>query len=197
VVLLFFVFLTSSLHINGVYALSIPGGAAYNASFNGSIVKINGNAINSRDALASELSKYKPGDTITVTAAENTGILPAMYPENFFLPTQVAIIGNGTHDYQITLADNNGRAYMGVGVIAKAGTVSIDPNAYFIAATLLLWMFLFSFGIGVVNMLPIGPLDGGQLFGELVGGRKRIIQYVSAIMVALLVFNLIGPLFLS
>ena len=62
-----------------------------------------------------------------------------------------------------------------------------------------IFIFLFSFGIGLVNLLPIKPLDGGLIFEELVSGsryKKMIVRGVSVFMLLVLLFNIIGPLFL-
>jgi len=64
---------------------------------------------------------------------------------------------------------------------------------------LLFWIFLLNIGIGLINLLPIKPLDGGLLFEELISKylkpkvTKTIVSGVSAFFVLVLVFNLVGP----
>jgi membrane-associated protease RseP (regulator of RpoE activity) len=62
---------------------------------------------------------------------------------------------------------------------------------------LMLWIFVFSLGVGIVNILPIKPLDGGLLFEEIVGHftnrTKYLVRAVSGGMLLVLLFNLIGP----
>jgi membrane-associated protease RseP (regulator of RpoE activity) len=62
---------------------------------------------------------------------------------------------------------------------------------------LMLWIFVFSLGVGIVNILPIKPLDGGLLFEEIVRRftprTKFIVRTVSGVMLLVLLFNLIGP----
>jgi membrane-associated protease RseP (regulator of RpoE activity) len=65
--------------------------------------------------------------------------------------------------------------------------------------TLLQWIFVLNFGIGSFNLLPIGPLDGGQIFRELlsyVTGQnvvKTITNFMSIFSIALIVINVVYP----
>ncbi len=181
----------------GLFVSTLEGGPAYNASLNGSIVEINGDEIKNHDDLKNTLSQFKPGDTIEVTTAKTEYAVPAFIPSNI-LPGGAVDIGNETKTYSVTLAEHpeRGGAFLGVVAAAPAVTLRMDVNTYTTFSTLLLWMFLFSFGIGLVNLLPIKPLDGGLIFEELVGGRKKIVRAVSAAMLMLLIFNLVGPVLL-
>jgi len=65
--------------------------------------------------------------------------------------------------------------------------------------SLLTWVFILSIGIGVVNLLPIKPFDGGlileavvQKFSKKKSGTK-IANLVSIIVGLALIFNIIGP----
>lgn len=196
VIVAFTVLIASVFTPSGVFVATVAGGAAYNASINGSIVSIDGTPVSNHNQLAATLTKYKPGDSINVGVAQTNYIVPAMRLGTNLLSLQpLAAVNDSVSQHTIKLAENDGKAYLGVVVLAEAGKFSMDINTYGLIATLLLWMFIFSFGIGMVNMLPIGPLDGGQFFGELVGS-KRVLRYVTAVMVALLLFNLLGPIFL-
>ena len=86
--------------------------------------------------------------------------------------------------------------FLGVAGVSQSIILNMNTNLYATFSVLLLWIFLFSFGIGLVNLLPIKPLDGGLILEELVGGRKRLVKVISVAMLALLIFNLVGPLFL-
>lgn len=60
------------------------------------------------------------------------------------------------------------------------------------------WLVFLNFGIGLVNLLPIKPLDGGLLYEEImkiIFGKPKP-QYVRALSVitfALILINIIGP----
>jgi len=40
-------------------------------------------------------------------------------------------------------------------------------------ANLLFWLWFINFNVGIFNALPIGPLDGGQLYGSLIEKRAK------------------------
>ncbi len=193
VFIILFLFMTSVIAPAGVYVSPLEGLPAEAAGINGTIVAIDGQPISTVNDLSAMLSIYKPGDTIQVTTAEPEYVVPAII--NAGLPQPVPVVSNRTSTYSAVLTDNEERAYLGVAVLAQAITIGMDENTYFLISTLLFWMFIFSFGIGLVNMLPIGPLDGGLLFRELIG-RKRIASAVSIAMIIILLFNLLGPIFL-
>ncbi len=45
--------------------------------------------------------------------------------------------------------------------------------AWSIIANLLFWLWFINFNVGIFNALPIGPLDGGQLYGSIIEKRVR------------------------
>ncbi len=195
VIVIFTTILTPMLAPAGVFAVATEGGAAYNASLNGTITGIDGQAIRTPSDISAILSQHRPGDTVVVRTANTIAAVPAISWGNILSPESYALIGNETHEYSVVLAKNEtGGAYLGVAVVAQAAVVS-SPETFSLISTVLLWIFIFSFGIGLVNMLPINPLDGGLVLGELVGNRK-ITKIISTTMIILLLFNLIGPIFL-
>jgi len=54
---------------------------------------------------------------------------------------------------------------------------SIGPS-WAIIANMLFWLWFVNFNVGIFNALPIGPLDGGQLYGSLL--EKKIKSAVMA-----------------
>ncbi len=63
---------------------------------------------------------------------------------------------------------------------------------------LLAWLFLLSLGIGMFNLLPLGPIDGGQMFRETMkkifpNHGLQIWKFVSYCLLAILVFTLVVP----
>jgi len=61
------------------------------------------------------------------------------------------------------------------------------------------WVFALNIGIGVFNLFPIKPLDGGLMLEEVIKhfyrGKKvkYLINVVSLIMLCLVLINLFGP----
>ncbi|MFA4819445.1 MAG: site-2 protease family protein [Candidatus Aenigmatarchaeota archaeon] len=172
------------------FAGTLNGTPAYAANMTGSIILLNGIEIRNQTSLSNALEKYKAGDTVEVVTADTyfiSGILPSGIVDKIKL-----------HQYNLTLASHPEKtgAFLGIAGVSQSIVLNMNMNAYATVSVLLLWIFLFSFGIGLVNLLPIKPLDGGLILEELVGGRKRVVKVISVAMLLLLLFNLIGPLFL-
>ncbi len=189
---------------NGIFVSTIEGTPANLSALQGSIYEINGNSINSLESLKLELSKYKSGDLVTVKTYSNNKLIPSVNFPNIFDPKPLIVSSGKTNEYKIKLADKDGKAFLGVNVIDKSYSTSLPVSIYNEFAKLLFWLFVFSFGIGMVNMLPIKPLDGGLLFEEIVGyfvkdenTRNKVVKYISIFMVLLLAFNVVGPVLLG
>ncbi|MBI2631733.1 site-2 protease family protein [Candidatus Pacearchaeota archaeon] len=164
---------------------------AFKSNLSGAIQEINGENIKSYDNLRETLGKYRPGDNITI----------------------ITIKGKEKMNYEITLGDREGRAFLGVGVIPQRSsgilglfyTVAVkikDPAIYYesnigdfgiFIYELLWWIIIVSFSVALMNMLPLGIFDGGRFFLLTIWGitkRKDIgekaFKIVTALMLALL-----------
>src|SRR3989344_1220168 len=199
VLIIFAIFFALTVQQAGVFVGTVPGSPAYNASLNGSIISINNQSVVSNSDMSRILSQYNPGDSVDIKTAAMIGAAPSFLPGNVIPGAAAVIDENDIRNYRITLGSHPERdgAFLGVSPIATAITLSIPMAAYAGITTLLLWMFIFSFGIGLVNLLPIKPLDGGLMLEELVGGRKNVVRAISVFMLLVLIFNLVGPLFLG
>jgi membrane-associated protease RseP (regulator of RpoE activity) len=67
-------------------------------------------------------------------------------------------------------------------------------------ANLLFWLWFINFNVGIFNALPIGPLDGGQLYGAMIENKarskvlaKNASMMLTLIMTAVVVASLILP----
>lgn len=76
---------------------------------------------------------------------------------------------------------------------------SIGP-AWPIIANMLFWSWFINFNVGIFNALPIGPLDGGQLYGALIEKRvksqvlaRNAAMMLTAIMVAIVAASIFLP----
>lgn len=185
----------------GIFVNTIEGGPANLSGLTGTITEIDGVAIRTVDDIVLALQLHKPGDVVSVTAAENNMITPRFTPSiDFFIPKPaVATDFTEIKTYEIMLSENDGRAFLGIAPVADSfeyqGSGSFET--YRIITILLIWIFIFSLGIGIVNLLPIKPLDGGLILEEIAGAAlpphaRKITIAVSLIMLAFLVFNIIG-----
>lgn len=75
-----------------------------------------------------------------------------------------------------------------------------DPLLGWLGASLMGWIYILTLGIGLVNLLPIGPVDGGRMIKlalEKYFSQKtatRIWGYTSWILVAIIIILLIVPI---
>ena len=137
---------------------------AINVGLDGAITNINGVKITSLKVFQDELSKYSPGDKITLKTSFEGDV----------------------ESYEIELGENpheDGPGYLGVGFLdtKRSGVMGkvIDfissfkkSNIYYESKfefawfiyNLLWWLVLISFSVALVNMLPVGMFDGGRFF---------------------------------
>ncbi len=58
-------------------------------------------------------------------------------------------------------------------LMAPKYTSSVFGSAFAPLANMLFWLWFINFNVGIFNALPIGPLDGGQLYGSLIEKRSK------------------------
>ncbi len=173
----------------------IKDSPAHKANLSGSITEMDGQKILSVEDLQGVLKNKKPGDEVEVRTMHNKEPAPAF---KGIAPTFGIIVGReqvSTYKIKLEQHPKEDKAYLGVDVASFLPAFSFPLQILFLYH-LLFWIFVFSVGIGLVNLLPIKPLDGGLVFEELIGKTKRtqvIVKAVSAIMLLLLIFNLVGP----
>jgi len=112
------------------------------------IKEINGIKTPYLDNLSYELARVNPGNPIRLTTDKGT--------------YKIKTVKN---------PENSSKAYLGIylaqsseiksGVIDKYG--SFFPNALIWLIQLFLFLFILNLGIGLFNLLPMGPLDGGRM----------------------------------
>jgi membrane-associated protease RseP (regulator of RpoE activity) len=77
---------------------------------------------------------------------------------------------------------------------------SVLGSAYAPVANMLFWLWFINFNVGIFNALPIGPLDGGQLYGALIEKRaksqaiaKNANMLLTVVMVAIVAASILLP----
>jgi membrane-associated protease RseP (regulator of RpoE activity) len=146
------------------YILLYDDSPALRAGLDGTIIRINGIKITDWNKFGEEISKYSPGDEITITTKQD----------------------DITKDYPMTLGKNPQnltKAWVGVGyseqkrkgalgkVIEwmssfKKDYIYYEPKfeAGMFIYNLLWWLVLISVSVALMNMLPMGIFDGGRFF---------------------------------
>ncbi len=94
------------------------------------------------------------------------------------------------------------RGYIGITILPvleiKPSVVAVVGETFpWMLAKQLTWIYLLNLFIGITNLLPIFPLDGGKIFEEIVKkvspGSARQITNMMFALVLLLVFINISP----
>ncbi|MBU4245874.1 MAG: site-2 protease family protein [Nanoarchaeota archaeon] len=153
---------------------------------NGTINEINGKKIRGTNELAAVMDNVSEG-------------------------SEISILVDGKVYSLKTAADpkNSTRAFMGISnlenvIVAKENYSGFASSAlasvllYFLS--LFKWLFLLNLGIGLFNLLPIKPLDGGLIFEEIIKCHwpkswKSIYSAVATTTFGLILFNLFGVYF--
>lgn len=135
--------------------------------------------------LLNRLSKHKVGDNVSITATEGKRIIRPQDSDY------------GKYQYNIVLGNNTNipnLAYLGV--TTSLNTAS--PGSFVVLFPLLAFVWMLSFFVGIFNILPIHPLDGG-LMVEAVAKRyakkksKIIVRAITLVTLFILLMNFMGP----
>lgn len=142
------------------------------------IEAIDGNKINDAQSYVNVVSSFSPGDNISVQTDQGS--------------------------YTVELGKNPNNESVGFfGIQASKHFVLKDnslgslPWILFSLADIFQWIFTLNLGIGLFNILPIKPLDGGYMLEILLSYKlsekqyKPIVNSISAIFAIIIVFSLL------
>jgi membrane-associated protease RseP (regulator of RpoE activity) len=113
-------------------------------------------------------------------------------------------IGNDDHTYYVTTTskpDKPDKPVIGVSVKNRySNDDSIFMQAFFWLAGLFSWLFMLSLGLGLANLLPLGPVDGGRMIGMSLmktSGEKKgkvIWTKITIIMIVIIIILVVTPM---
>ena len=188
------------------------GYPAEKINLTGIIVKINDRDIKTLEDLQSVMEGVKPNQTIRIVTKDYLEGKVIFKTYNLTTAEKVDEDGNPT-----------GKAYMGITGVVDGDMLSkhmlpfvffINPqfgmlfslreglgtysHVIYFFLSLLAFLFIINFGVGLVNMLPIKPLDGGRMweivFKELFPGRSEdITRTVGMITLFLIIAAFVIP----
>jgi len=123
-------------------------------------------------------------------------------------PGESVVITTNVTDYNIILAespDNKSIGYLGVyltqnqeikeNILQKYGKILPDVFIWFVG--LFYWLYVLNLGIGLFNLVPLGPIDGGRmlqlLMHKLFKKKKgdKVWKAISFIFLSLIVINIL------
>ena len=167
--------------VAGIINDSLPAGTAGIKA--GEIVtNIDGLNIMYLDNFSSILEKKNPGDTITLTTNENS-----------YNVTLAADPGNASKSYLGVFVQQSSR--IKESFVAAYG--SFLPAAILWFMGLIFWLYLLNLGIGLFNLVPLGPIDGGRMLKAGLGRffsektSLRIWKFISGLFLFLILANLL------
>ncbi|MFH1376659.1 MAG: site-2 protease family protein [Candidatus Woesearchaeota archaeon] len=149
------------------------------------VISINNIEIKDIKEFTGELSKLVPHQKVTIVTKNNT-----------YTPT----LGENP--------DNSSKSYLGVQVtptekgytadaLAKYGKIPLDVFMWL--SILVMWAFIANLGVGLFNLLPLGPLDGGKMFHVALQAifkdekKVKVIWGALAIFLVILLIILLAP----
>lgn len=169
----------------GIYITSVSGGmpAASAGIAEGDIISsINGVETPTIIELTEILKDVKPGDEITLRTQH--GEIPITTTSN---------------------PDDKSRALIGINFkpfYTSNSALEIKYNFLSFIYGLFYWIFLLNIGVGLINLLPLGPVDGGQMIRASILDRfknkksaLKLVSFISLFALLLLLLNIIGPIF--
>jgi len=172
--------INSFIEDKGVYFEStIPNSPAEKINLSGVIYKINDTEIKNIKDLQSFLLNKSIGEKIKIYTT--------------------------TGEYELELGEMENKSFIGIKnvktyFVYKNTNKQVNENLlviFYHFILLLKWIFIISLGVGLANMLPIIPLDGGLIVKELMikqFGRKKgnkIAQIISTIFILLIVVSVL------
>ncbi len=144
---------------------------AARANLQGAIISVDNQKTNSVESLIDAIQSHEPGETVIIKTV---------------VPKREGDPNPEIRSYKITFAENEGKAYLGVGItpssegrgligLVYANTVAKikDPSIYYESELgtfgwfvyyLLWWLVFINFAVALFNMMPLGFLDGGRFF---------------------------------
>ena len=111
------------------------------------------------------------------------------------------ILSSETKDYNLkTISDPSAEDKALIGINVSAYHYSVLPKVLFVLINFLTWVMILGSGIGLANLLPLGPLDGGRMllvslsrFFKNQTEAMKIWKYISLFCLFLLLANFILP----
>ena len=174
-----------------IFENTIEDTGAQKVGLEGIIIGINDKEIKNILDFLEALEDIKPGDIIDVKTSEG----------NFLIKTTP----HPDDPEEPFIGISNPKTFLVYkGLLEGYGVVS-ERILYTISWILGLfgWIFTLNLGIGVFNLFPIKPLDGGLMLEEIVNyfykgkNANHIVNGISLVIFGLILMNLFGPSFYS
>jgi len=137
------------------------------------ITEINGQAISDPEDFSNALKETSPGDVINVVTSQTI------------------------YDVELGTNPNNQKAWLGVFIEQPLKAPTWATYVVLWIKDLIFWLYLLSLGVGLFNLVPLGPVDGGRMFLTLLQGfthehrAATIWKSVSFVLLGILITNVV------
>ena len=166
------------------YERVIEGSPAFNASLEGEIIRINNTNIRTLSDLRDVLLNSSPGSVLEIETTKGVFLIKTVeHPD----VKNVSFIGISNPRTVFVWSMTGGRVK----------EVYLNIIGWFLS--LFGWLFAINLGVGIVNLFPLKPLDGGLIIEEILRrfcGEKissYLINTISWVILSLILINLFGP----
>ncbi|MEN6329159.1 MAG: site-2 protease family protein [Methanobacteriaceae archaeon] len=179
----------NALPASGLEIMSVvPGSPADGILEKGMVIQtINGYSVTDRESFSQVIQDLKIGDQVVIGTDQGTYSITTRANPN---STSNAYIGIKSQEKHVV--SKNLSSILGNSI----------PWVLVYLAELFMWIFTLNFGIGLFNLLPLKPFDGGLIFEEIIGNWTservtRACTYVVSIFSLSLVLINLGYGFLA
>ena len=176
---------SSILELNGIQIVDINKDlpiAQTSLKSGDQILAIDNETVINQTHFSSIIKSHKPGDILNIQTQDK--IIPvelSSNPENKSLPIMGVTISYAKADIKPSIKKIFGNT----------------PLALFWILKLVFWVYAISLGVGLFNLLPLGPVDGGRMFYSASlfifkkqEKAKKVYQYATLICLLLIFINL-------
>ena len=147
------------------------------------ILSIDNEAIINHTQFSDIIKSHKPGDILQIQTQNKTANVElSSNPENQSMPLLGVSIGYVKADIKPSIKE-------------KFGNI---PLALFWLLKLVFWIYAINLGVGLFNLLPLGPVDGGKIFylaalhfTKEEAKAKKIYQYITLVCLLLIFINML------
>jgi membrane-associated protease RseP (regulator of RpoE activity) len=132
----------------------VPGSPADGILQEGMVIQtINGYSVTDRNSFSQVIQDLKVGDQVIIGTDQGTYSITTRANPN---STNSAYIGIKSQEKHVVTKD-------------LSNILGDVPWVLVYLAELFMWIFTLNFGIGLFNLLPLKPFDGGLIFEEIIG----------------------------
>ncbi|WP_321422956.1 site-2 protease family protein [uncultured Methanobacterium sp.] len=170
-------FIPYAFQSDGLKITSVtPGGPSEGILQDGMVIQsINGYSVGNRTAANKFLNNTSPGDKITLTTNQGTYTVTSKGNPNNASTTYIGIRGDTNLVVKPSVAQTYG---------------DVIPWFLYNLADLCYWIYALNIMVGLFNLLPMKPLDGGIIFEELL--RYKIPEDITGKIVSCVSWLMIG-----